>query len=117
MHLETQTKSQLSTSIGGKFIRVLLLSSLVSACSFVELTPGAGNIIFVEPGDDCESIQQITVQTKTDTLLMDRKLQVVAQELQTLAQNAAYKLYANAIWPRSEINEQGQQTFEILRCP
>ena len=46
---------------------------------------------------------------------MDRDPKVIAEELQTKAQNQAYRLYGNAIWPSSDIDD-GKQSFEILNC-
>lgn len=114
MHIETQTKSHSSGHYPGKFLLFSLLASL-SACSYVELQPGAHNIIFAKPGEDCERIQTFSAEVKTTTLFMDRDPKVIANELQTLAQNQAYRVYGNAIWPNAEVKD-GKQNFEILNC-
>ena len=114
MHIETQTKSHLRRHYPGKFFLFSLIASL-SACSYVELQPGAQNIIFAKPGEDCVRIQTFAAEVKTTTLFMDRDPKVIADELQTMAQNQAYRLYGNAIWPSSEIDD-GKQSFEILNC-
>ena len=91
------------------------LCIILSACSFVELKHGAENIIFAQKGDGCELVKSLTAEVKISTLFIDRRPEAIANELQILAQNEAYSVYANAIWPSSEIKE-GKQTFEILKC-
>lgn len=114
MHIETQTKTQNTAN----FLRKLFIVSTciaITACSFVELKPGAESIIFAKEGDGCERIQTFTAKVKTSTLFINRRAEAVAEELQILAQNEAYSLYANAIWPNSDIKD-GQQDFNLLRC-
>ena len=114
MHIETQTKTQNTPN----FLRKLFLAStciVVTACSFIELKPGAERIIFAKEGDGCERIQTFTAKVKTSTLFINRRVEALAEELQVLAQNEAHALYANAIWPTSDIQD-GQQDFDLLRC-
>jgi hypothetical protein len=120
MRIETQTKtSKLCLFRKKQFLKKLgsigLFASIAS-CSFVELHGGAENIIFAQQGDGCELIKTFTAEVKTSTLfIISRQPEAIAEELQMLAQNEAYALYANAIWPSSEI-ESGTQRFEILKC-
>jgi hypothetical protein len=114
MHIETQTKTQNRAN----FLRKLFIVSTcisITACSFVELKPGAENIIFAKQGDGCERVKTFTAKVKTSTLFINRRAEAVAEELQILAQNEAYSLYANAIWPNSDIKD-GQQNFDLLKC-
>ena len=119
MHIETQTKSSKLCLFRKKhFLKKLALISLlasVASCSFVELQGGAENIIFAQQGDGCELIQTFTAEVKISTFFIDRRPEAIAEELQILAQNEAYTLYANAIWPSSDI-ENGKQRFELLKC-
>tara|TARA_R110002073_G_scaffold23417_2_gene80126 strand:+ start:13440 stop:13793 length:354 start_codon:yes stop_codon:yes gene_type:complete len=114
MHIETQTKTRNTRN----FLRkssIACACIAITACSFVELKPGAEHIIFAKQGDDCEQLKAFTAEVKTSTLFIDRRPEAIANELQILAQNEAYSLYANAIWPISEIKE-GKQNFDILIC-
>lgn len=119
MHIETQTK----TNNGFTFrknhcLKMLCMAGIIlaaTACSFVELKPGAETIIFAKQGDGCELLETFTAEVKTSTFFISRRPRAIAEELQILAQNEAYKLYANAIWPSSEI-EDGKQVFDLLRC-
>lgn len=114
MHIETQTKTQNSRN----FLTTLFVAGIcttLAACSFVELKPGAENIIFAQQGNGCELVKTFTAEVKTTTLFINRRAEAIAEELQILAQNKAYSLYANAIWPSSDINH-GLQSFHLLRC-
>lgn len=113
MHIETQTKSP--SPFRYLWLICVFSGFFLSACSFVELQPGAQNIIFAKPGEDCTRIETFEAEVKTRTLLMKRDPRVIAEELQTLAQNHAYQRYANAIWPTTDVID-GKQNFEILNC-
>lgn len=119
MHIETQTKTSnpssflIKTSLK-KIYSIGLLATL-TACSFVELKPGAENIIFARQGDGCELLKSFSAEVKTSTLFINRRPEAITEELQILAQNEAYAIYANAIWPVSEI-VGGKQQFDLLRC-
>ena len=114
MHIETQIKTKNTRTILTTSFTMIACIGL-SACSFVELRPGAENIIFAKQGNGCEVVKTFTPEVKTSTLFIDRRPESIANELQILAQNGAYSLYANAIWPISEI-KNGTQTFEVLNC-
>ncbi len=119
MHIETQTKTRkLSVFRNKSLFKMLGLAGLVTyltACSFVELQRGAENIIFAQEGNGCELVKLFDAEVKTSTFFISRKPEAIAEELQVLAQNEAYKVYANAIWPNSDI-DNGTQNFKILKC-
>jgi hypothetical protein len=114
MHIETQTKLHAALRLPLKSVGLGMLLSL-AGCSFVELQPGAHSIIFANASEDCERISTFVAEVKTTTLFMERDPKVIAEELQTLAQNEAFQRYANAIWPVSDVSN-GIQSFDILRC-
>lgn len=93
----------------------LFLMSLLSACSFVDVEPGAEHIILANDESTCKRLGNTTVSVMHQLGWFDRNEETVMQELQTLAQNSAAKMGGNAIWPESEV-EEGQQTFTIYRC-
>jgi len=118
MNSETQLKTFLSLdSAVKKFTKIVFISSLTAiiSCSFVELKHGAENIIFANSLDSCQKISEFHAKVAKENFMIDRTLKAIADELQILAQNEAYRLHANAIWPSSEI-ENGEQNFDILRC-
>lgn len=117
MNIETEThNTELFRNIlFRKAISLVSLPLILGGCSFVELNKGAESIIFAPPGDGCEVIHTFEAEVKTSTLFIERQPKAIAAELQILAQNEAYKHYANAIWPVSEV-EEGKQRFEILNC-
>jgi hypothetical protein len=86
----------------------------MTACSFIELHPGARNIIFAND-DSCELIKNFEAKVDTENMFIDRTNKAINEELQILAQNAAFENNANAIWPSSEVVE-GSQSFKLLKC-
>ncbi|KZZ72145.1 hypothetical protein A3766_21855, partial [Oleiphilus sp. HI0132] len=85
-----------------------------SGCSFIELNPGAKHIIFAND-ENCELINTFEASVPTENAFITRSDKAISEELQILAQNAAFEQKANAIWPESEILE-GKQRFKLLRC-
>jgi len=114
MHSETQPKTKHLMTRHVKILPILSLLTL-SACSFVELTPGAERIIFSNHSESCKKIQDFHAVVKTSTLFIDRNPKAISDELQVLAQNEAFRKYGNAIWPTSEI-KKGHQSFDISFC-
>jgi len=114
MNRETQMKLNDLPSLPKKMALVMSIFAL-QACSFVELAPGANQIIFSNNHTSCQKVDEYHASVRTTTMLIDRSSKAIAEELQILAQNNAYKNKANAIWPSSEIRS-GKQSFDILRC-
>ena len=96
------------------FASILCLFTLIS-CSFIEKLPGEHQIIYANDTKSCEEIKRLTFSVRTEMMFISRSEKAIAEELQTLAQNEAIKLFANAIWRDSDIKD-GQQSFLILRC-
>lgn len=91
-----------------------IIASSLNACSFVELHPGAQNIIFAND-ESCELIDNFKAKVQTDNAYISRSEKAIREELQIVAQNEAFKKNANAIWPNSEVIE-GTQSFKLLKC-
>ena len=83
----------------------------------MEPLPGDHHITQVNKlhSDDCQTLKEVTFETKTTTFFLSRSPVAIADELQTLARNDAIQSYANAIWPMTEV-KNGKQSFLILRC-
>jgi hypothetical protein len=104
----------------------LLIASTLISCSFVESLPGDHHIIQVNQtaidsankldSNTCETLKDMSFETKTTTFFISRAENVIADELQTLARNEAIRSHANAIWPSTKVTD-GKQSFFILRCP
>jgi len=103
----------------------LLASSALISCSFVEPLPGEHHITQVnrthivstnqQNSNTCETLKEISFQTRTTTFFISRSEKAIAEELQILARNEAILSLANAIWPVTEVKD-GEQSFLILRC-
>lgn len=100
---------------GLKNLAVAMALLGLSACSFVEVNPGAEHIILSNAGDNCKRLGQTTVSVLHEVAYIDRNPETIEQELQILAQNAAAKMGGNAIWPVSEV-AKGSRDFAVYRC-
>ena len=98
---------------------------MLISCSFVEPLPGKYHITLVNQSPDlsasqqtsnaCETLKEMSFETKTTTFFISRSEKAIAEELQILAQNEAIRSHANGIWPNSTV-KNGKQSFLILRC-
>lgn len=96
-------------------ITLSTISLLLSACSFVEVKPGAESIILANDENSCERLGSSTVSVIYEFGFISRSEETVEEELQVLAQNAAFKMGGNAIWPESGI-EDGERSYTVFRC-
>jgi hypothetical protein len=94
---------------------VLALS--VSACTWVNMAPGAQAVRVVSPGaaPSCEKRGEVAVAVKHNVAFYERNALRVREELETLARNEAPGLQADTIQPLAEPS-QGQQRFAAYRC-
>ena len=96
---------------------VALLTLLTSGCAFVSLTD-AGAAVRQSSAEDvtnCKLVATISSQTK-NTVVVDRNLNKVREELIVLARNRAAEMGANAIVPVAE-QRNGTQDFSAYSCP
>ncbi|KZX82089.1 hypothetical protein A3715_16915 [Oleiphilus sp. HI0009] len=105
------TPKRILTSIAPAFI----LSITLVGCSFVDTVPGSQKVIISHDTAECKRIGETEVKVLSSIAGIDRDEDTMAQELSTLARNAAYSKKANTITPISEI-EDGRQTFVLYRC-
>ncbi len=113
--LSTQAVTRFHALALNKKAAGLALVTLLSACSFVELHPNAGNVILTNDASHCEKLEEFVAETSTTNFFIERAERGVAEDLQTLAQNRAHELFGNAIWPESDI-ENGSRRYSIFRC-
>lgn len=94
---------------------VLLVVSafLLSACSWVELTP-EGKKIRVLSASEVSTCKKLG-NTSVSVADLNRKDEVIADNLETLARNAAGEMHGDTIVPVSKV-EEGKQKFAVYRC-
>lgn len=97
-------------------ICLVAIVSLMSACSFVQLSDAGAQVAQMEPADvaNCTSIGEVSSRTR-DKVVISRGSAKVQEELLVLARNEAAGLGANAIVPLGE-PENGEQRFRAYRC-
>jgi len=100
-----------------KIIGLGLMVLLLSACSWVKLTPEGEKVTVAKAAHvvNCKFAGTTTVSVKSDMASVDRDIKTVKTELETLARNEASKLKGDTIVPVSEIKD-GEQTFKVYKC-
>ncbi len=101
-----------------RHLPILAFALTLSACTWVELTPSGEKARVLTPMDveNCQKVGTTTVKTQ-DTVggVVYRSSDTVAEELESLARNAAEELGGDTVVPASDI-EEGQQTFAVYKC-
>ena len=94
-----------------------LLTLLTSGCAFVSLTDAGAEVrqSGAEDVRSCKLVATISSQTK-NTVVVDRNLSKVREELIVLARNRAAAMGANAIVPVAP-QQNGTQDFNAYSCP
>ena len=100
-----------------KIIGLGLVVLLLSACSWVKMTPEGEEVTVAKAAHvtNCKFAGTTTVSVKSDVVSFKRDAEKMKTELETLARNEANKLKGDTIVPVSEIKE-GEQTFKIYKC-
>ena len=96
---------------------IAILSLLLSSCTTLKLTEG-GNKIRVLTPDEVSSCRELgkTNTTITDKVLgIDRPIEALENELQTIARNSAHNMGGDTIVPLTVIKE-GMQSFVVYKC-
>lgn len=95
---------------------LLSTCSLLPACSWVKLQPGADAVTVrtLQEVGSCKYLGTATGKTRARVLIArsDRK---VAQEVLDLARNEALNIGGNTLVPRGE-RVDGRQTFAVYLC-
>jgi hypothetical protein len=98
-------------------ISLSLLLLVLSACTWVELTPEAENVRIVEAVHvaNCKLVGTTTVTVKADVASFKRDAEKIKSELETLARNEAIRLKGDTLVAATDIQE-GEQTFNVYKC-
>ncbi|HEB57564.1 MAG TPA: DUF4156 domain-containing protein [Gammaproteobacteria bacterium] len=101
-----------------KAVLILVSSLIVSACTWVELTPEGNKVQIASPEQvkNCRKVASSTVSVKAEVATIARDIGTIQEELATLARNSASDLGGNVVVPVSKVN-QGKQIFVIYDCP
>jgi len=96
---------------------VLSMSLLLSACTWVELTPQGEQVqvATMEAVAGCKSVGKTTVSTLAKLGGLNRYQESMQDELNRLARNSAVQLGGDTVVPITEI-EEGKQVFAVYRC-
>lgn len=100
-----------------KMFFACLAVALAGGCTWVELKPGAAEIVVLEEKRvaNCERLGKTEVSVAAEVGFLSRVEEDVARDLQTLARNQALDMGGDTIAPLSEISG-GRQIFGVYRC-
>ena len=101
-----------------KFLCVLLLLPVVSACTWVKMAPGAKEVRVARADQDlsaCTKRGEVSVSVKDRLGPYERNDLRVRDELETLARNEAPSLGADTVQPKNQPTD-GEQRFLAFRC-
>jgi hypothetical protein len=95
---------------------IVAAAFLLSACATVKLTEEGEKIRVLDPSEvtSCKNLGRSTASV-TAKVVFDRPEESVAEELQTVARNAAARMNGDTIVPLTVI-ENGTQTFVVYKC-
>ena len=97
-------------------VLAVLCLSLLSACTWVHMAPGASAVrVTAAAPSGCEKRGEVEVSVKHSVAFIDRNALRVREELETLARNEAPGLGADTIHPLSE-PVRGAQRWAAWRC-
>jgi hypothetical protein len=93
------------------------LAGLLSACTWVQLTPEGEKVRVLEAGEvtKCQMLGQTTVSLAAKIVGIERHPEDVQKELNMLARNSAVDLRGDTVVPVTSV-ENGKQTFAVYRC-
>lgn len=98
-------------------INLGLVLLLLSACTWVDLTPEAESVRIVEAVHvaNCKMLGTTTVSVRADIASFKRDAEKIKTELETLARNEAIRLKGDTLVATTEIQD-GEQTFKVYKC-
>lgn len=100
-----------------KTLLVLVTMSLMTACTWVKLSPDGKNVAVLTAMDvqECRLTGETTVNVR-DKVGLQRSADKVRLELETLARNAAAERGGDVVVPTSGVKPGGERDYNIYRC-
>jgi len=100
-------------------IKMAMLAMLaLSACTPWVKSTDAGlkvRVAYLSQVHACKDVGKVTVSVLNKVLFIQRSRETVAEELETLGQNAAGEMGGDTIVALSRV-VNGEQTFRVYRC-
>lgn len=105
------------TSAPTAVLPIVLLTALSSACTWVELKPGAESVELRSAASvqDCERLGQTSTSVRERVGAFQRSPGKVEEELANLARNSAFELGGDTIVADGPVSD-GEQHFVVYRC-
>jgi hypothetical protein len=98
-------------------LSMAVFALLLSACTWVELTPAGDTVRIVSANEveGCKRLGTTTASLRDKILGIERNQERVQRELNTLARNGAADMKGDTVVPISEPDD-GKQRFAVYRC-
>lgn len=114
------TKPNVKIAPARSFGNAAMLSALfglMSACTWVQLSPEAANVYLrtASQVSECDRVGTANVNALSQIGFIDRSAARLQDELVDLAKNEAARLGGDSVVPESTIDE-GKQTFGVFLC-
>lgn len=99
------------------FYGLFIAAFITSGCAWVDLSAGGKKVrvLSKEEVTSCKSLGKTTASVADKVAGLKRQPHIVAENLETLARNAAAEMKGDTIVVASPI-EQGKQVFNVYRC-
>ena len=110
-------QDRIGTARAGALAVATAIVWLVSACTWVALTPEAEHVRLVdeEAVSDCKKLGKVDTTTAHRVGVIPRSQLRVQRELATLARNEAAKMGGDTVAAVTGVRD-GRRTFNIYRC-
>ncbi len=99
------------------FAFALITAIAVSGCAFVKKTQGGKKVrvLTTEEVQTCRKLGRTSTSVLAKVAGVDRPIETVSQELETVGRNSASDMGGDTIVPESDIVD-GKRTFGVYKC-
>ena len=100
-----------------RLLSVVVLALVLSACTWVKLSPEGESVRLATPADvgNCARVGSTTVSLVDKVIGIERNREKVQEELNRLARNSAADVKGDTIVPIGA-PQDGRQNFDVYRC-
>jgi hypothetical protein len=100
-----------------KLILVAAIGTIFAGCSTPKLNSGGEKIRVLDPTDvsSCRELGKTNASVTNSVVGIDRPLETIEKELETISRNSASKMGGDTIVPLTVV-EGGQRTFVVYKC-
>ena len=100
-----------------KIILVVALGAIITACAVPKLNEGGekARVLSSSEVSSCKKLGKTSATVLGKVLGLDRPIEAMTKELQTIARNSAANMGGDTIVPLAKI-KNGSQSFTVYKC-